>query len=122
MAHRRYDATRRGQFNEEDHDYQKPQENNPRSEHDGLPHKKNGVEGASGVDAEGREYGGDEKVAESGKPRGEATELPKKTARPYFSGRTHPFVAACTVVRDREPSTEGQVAESASETKLLLRY
>ena len=24
-----------------------------------LPHKKNGIEDASGVDAEGREYGGD---------------------------------------------------------------
>ena len=87
-----------------------------------LPHKENGVEDASGVDAEGREYGGDEKVAESGKPRGEVTELPKKTERPYFSGRTHPFVAACTEVRDREPSTDGHVAESVSETKLLLRY
>ena len=74
LAHRRYDATRRGQFNEEDHDYQKPQKNDPRSEHGGLSHKKNGVKVASGVDAEGREYGGDEKVAESGKLRGEATE------------------------------------------------
>ena len=61
-------------------------------------------------------------MAESGKPRGEVTELPKKTERPYFSGRTQPFVAACTEVRVREPSTEGHVAESVSETKLLLRY
>ena len=59
LAHRRYDATRRGQFNEEDHDYQKPQKNDPRSEHGGLSHKKNGVKVASGVDAEGREYGDD---------------------------------------------------------------
>ena len=61
-------------------------------------------------------------VAGSEKPRGEATELPKKTERPIFSGRTQPFVAVCTEVRDREPSTDVQVAESASETKSLLRY